>query len=1583
MTSQSQSDQRGDSSQDFDSERIAAQLKKWQERLLDLTRANPLLGINRSRVSKLQTVEPDAASLFARFVLEEEELRMPLIRKKPKPRLTGESAGDEQREDEYTIEPGDVSFDGKPADLLRRLRRIFDNARTTVEERGVTTLHLAFGVLKWEEPSLGESTSPLWLVPCQFEYLGPNTALRLQRADEEMQVNPALELYLRERHHLSLPPIPEELAPEDLTRYLQAVTHAVREQGWAVADEVWLSTFSFESLVIYQDLKVLGNVAAASPIVAALARAGHPVEGAEALGEELDDLPTPDRVPVPVLPADASQLRALTLAVGTRNLVIHGPPGTGKSQTISNLIADALGRRQTVLFVSAKMAALDVVHQRLAERGLARFCLEAHSTKAGKAKIIEELKRTLENTGDGGGHRLEEQLEELRQVRSGLNDYVRQLHERREPLGLSVYQAIGKVAKLSDAPSVGIHALPWEDPTAVSRTDLRSAIDALDELASQADVFDARGNHPWRGLTVEKGGILEDALELALMTTLRSTEQLLEALQSLESLFGPSATACSIENIRALVPALSELDGCKRLPEGWQRFSVEELQAAVELLVAAEVMAKQLSRAQAQYRRHVAIPYRDCQTLLAPLKGEFRSWTRGLKPKYWRWRATVRASLAPGAAAGFAALRSYHELAGELAQTEAWFESHDQDLARLVASNHARDASALAAAASEHRAATHLRCAIPGHEFPASPDRIISPAVKTAAKRLRELAGDSAFAKALGDLDRAWPGGFVDDTAAATAPIMGLAGRCQETTDAFTRLHEWVLLNHTLRRCRDLGLDRFVEALGSISARSAPSAFEQAFYTVWTKRVIERAPALQLFSPQRRAERVERFRRLDERIRQSALSQIKAAATEPAYRIASAQTNLGDSGEVGVLRRELQKRKRIKPLRKLFAEIPHALQALKPCMLMSPLSVSTFLKPGSISFDLVVFDEASQLPTPQAIPSILRGRQVVVAGDEKQLPPTSFFEASVIFDEDAPESELEEGLEPLESLLDDCVAINPVFQPTFLAWHYRSRDERLINFSNHYFYNNKLVTFPSATTSNDGRGVHHLYVADGVWDRGRSRTNRREAQRVAELIVDQVDRFPDRSLGVAAMNATQREAIEMALNELIEQRPDLAPLLSTAQSEPFFIKALENVQGDERDTIIISVGYAKTQSGTLSLNFGPLNREGGWRRLNVLVTRAKWQTILVTSIRSQDLAAVNPNNRGAFMLRKFIEYAEKGGALPADPVVRPEAETNDFEEAVAETLRQRDLSVDEQVGVGSYRIDLAIRDPRDPARYLIGVECDGATYHSARTARDRDLLRQQILRNQGWRLHRLWSTDWFRDREKAVQGILRSVELAMQSPPSESIEAPPLPPPPPESTPRPPGPTPTSLGESVANRTYKAGVPYRKYRAPRPLASDGIMNLSHILNLAAQVASVVRHEGPIHPDVLLERLKEIHSVLRAGTNILNNVRQATAIAVTNHGLSWDADRCFLSAGAVDEFRVPGDGVERAIHHIAPEEIALAALYAVEDQFGLPRDHLPRAVAELLGIRRAKVGVAEAVGSVVDGLIEDGRLRLSGPNVYLP
>ncbi len=1554
----------------WDVQRIRAQLKRWQERLLDLSKANPLLGINRSRVSRLKVVEPAAGTVFRHLVIEGRALNMPRV-----VRVQRAPDGDDEAQAEYRIEPGDVVFEATPPELHRRLRRIYDNARTSVEERGVTTLHVSFGVLRWEDPALGASISPLWLVPCQLGSFGPSAPMKLTLADEESQVNPALELYLRERHRVALPSPPEDPNAEALGAFLEESQARVREHGWKVDAEVWLSTYSFESLALYKDLEALANTAASNPLVAALARACPQAEASESLREEaLDAAPTPQVVPIPALSSDSSQLRALTLAAAGRHLVIHGPPGTGKSQTIASLIADALGRGRTVLFVSAKMAALDVVYRRLAQLGLDRFCLEAHSTKAGKARIIDELRRTLAAAEADVAAGPEDRLEEFLKVREQLNAYVRALHQPRAPLGLTPYEAIGRAQRFRNEPDL-LGQLPWADILAATRADLDDALDALRDLKAQAEVFDARATHPWRGLEVDPGrAVMLDQIQSDLRRIETVARALRETLSRLAPLLGP-VTNLGWEGVRRLARALAELARVTGLPAGWSIRPPDELLAAAARLDEAAARVQEEAAASVEHDAMWRSAPADVAVLLEPAEVSFRSPLRRVQPAYWRWRRRVREQLRPGASAGFATLCRALATARRLVELRAWLEHHAEFLAGEVGAGAIRDAPRLREAATASRAAAMLRDALAAEglrvpEMPAS----LSDELRAAAREVVALLDRGDVRDALDRIDLAWPRGFVDGTTAPTAPLATLLARCQELLSAPERAHSWIVLQHTLHRCRALGLGDFIDSLGSVSAARAPAAFERRFYAVWADAALQTTPELALFTGARRQEQIARFRELDEQLRAASLERIKAVASEPARRVATAAGGLGTSSQVGVLRKELQKQKRFKPLRTLFAEIPDVLKALKPCMLMSPLSVSTFLAPDKVTFDLVVFDEASQIPTPEGIPAILRGRQVVVAGDSKQLPPTSFFAASFIFDEDA---EATEDLEPLESLLDDCVAIVPVFEQTHLRWHYRSRDERLIAFSNHYFYGeNPLITFPSVAPAREDSGVRLVYVPDGVWDRGGSRTNRPEARRVVELIVEHAERWPGRSLGVVAMNTAQREAIEELLDERFLQRPDLREKLRAHTDEPFFIKALENVQGDERDTIIISVGYGKTASGALSYNFGPLNQEGGWRRLNVLVTRARWQTILVTSLRARELDGVNPNNRGAVALRNFIDYVERGGTLPPETPCLTPAETNDFEDAVAEALRARGYQVDQQVGVGGYRIDLAIRDPRDPRRYLLGVECDGATYHSAKTARDRDLLREQVLRELGWRLHRVWSSDWFRDRERAIEAAVHAIHRALEG--GDHPPAPPRSPIPPSGGP----PEAAPRGQPPRNpRRYPAGSPYRKAQGAG--RRELLLDPARSRDLRTQIVRVVAVEGPIHRELLTERLNEINGVDRVGANVAANIERALQRALRRGELER-VDQDFLTRPGqrLTTFRTPGDGVERPVAWIPLREIQLAVLHVLEDQFGCQRSALPSAVARLFGFDRTPPGLTEAVQTAVDLLIEEARVEVSGPYVSL-
>ncbi|MPZ14159.1 MAG: DUF3320 domain-containing protein [Chloroflexi bacterium] len=1598
-----------------DRERVLQQLRVWRERLIDLSRGNPLLGINRSRTSKLQISNPPASVLFKKLVVDQSPLQLPVILRRPPPTAAGEPVEDPPypqsvpNEPPWRVRPGDITFIGEPADIARRMRRIRDNARTTVEERGVTTLHVTFGSLRWTDPLLGLSDAPLILVPCALESTGVDSPLILEATEEEPLLNPALALFLRERYQRSLPVLPEEIDEGTLAALLHD-TRATVDVEWTIADAMWLSTFSFETLTMYQDLGTLADAAVANPVVARLAgavraQADNPGDdgASELLGDDLDAYLVHDVIPIPVFPTDSSQLEALTYARAGKHLVVHGPPGTGKSQTITTLIADSLGQGKTVLFVSAKMAALEVVHDRLIAAGFGRFCLEAHSTKAGKTRIIDELRSTLDVSTNRTVRGEHADLQRYLDLRTALNQAVMELHQKRQVLGRTIYEGIGQFGLREAFPAVSAR-LPWSDPLAVTPGQLQQAGDVLTDLKAEAATFSARDSHPWHGC---HGADLSFATQESLHQDISDVNEYVSEMARFAAvleLYLPALGQRSLDALLRVTPALSTLAATTWLPMDWAIRPYDEIANLARDLRTASDKTTDLLEARKEFSEQTdsGDPVAAADLLIDGVSNHSPFFKR-LLPGYFSWKREIKAAFRPQLD-DFGALRTLASLSTRIRDQEAWLTSNEAVLRHCrTQGSSAPSINELNDAATAFIAAQLLREALRDSSLdsPSVSTELVSAKVRDAANRLvQRLASEPAhLAESIARVDHFWPEGFVDLTHLRAASVQGVAQRSDEALANPHRFSEWVRLDDVLSQCRDLGLGEFIDALAPYWAETAPEIFSRRFWLLWTDAQIRQVPSLARFSGGRRVELTAEFARLDQRVRETARDMSLARASIPAEQI-NAVRSVAAGSQVAILRRELQK-KRPRPLRRLFAEIPQVLQAIKPCMLMSPVSVSTYLSPDCFSFDIVVFDEASQIPPQEAIPSILRGRQVIVAGDENQLPPTSFFSSALFADEE--EEREDEGMQPLESLLHECEASVPLFQPAHLRWHYRSRDERLIDFSNHAFYDGRLITFPSPGHSPD-QGVRLAYVANGVWDRGKSKTNRAEARAVAHIVMEQLERHPERSIGVVAMNISQKEAIEDALSEALELRGDLKSLLADRDHEPFFVKSLENVQGDERDAIIISIGYGPDVAGQVRYNFGPLNQEGGWRRLNVLVTRAKYLCVLVTSLRSDQLRGVAPTNRGATVLRQFVEYAERGGRLsPSEAVYHTQAETNDFEDAVAAALRSAGLVVDEQVGASSYRIDLAVRDPRDLSWYLLGIECDGATYHSSRSARDRDLLRAEILRGMNWRLHRIWSVDWFRNPTEVLASTLRAVERARaQREPEAGVSAPvagdgdeaaALPmvewSPDPSEDPIPIGHSPSFLATPVGRvpptgLKFGPGVPY--VRAAQFASDRSLLLDSHRLpSLSDEVVRIVSVEQPIHLGLLLQRLKELHRVARAGRNVEENFRAAVQRAVRTQAIKVDKQEfAWMPNGKIEVWRSPNGRQDiREIAQIPQDELRVIVLHVVESQFGLPRDALARAVAQAVGFQRTSAEVADAIQDIVDALIERGELRLSGFQITLP
>ena len=587
---------------------------------------------------------------------------------------------------------------------------------------------------------------------------------------------------------------------------------------------------------------------------------------------------------------------------------------------------------------------------------------------------------------------------------------------------------------------------------------------------------------------------------------------------------------------------------------------------------------------------------------------------------------------------------------------------------------------------------------------------------------------------------------------AASDHFSAVQGLVQRIPAAWPQIREWCFWQKVRNEAVKLGLAPVIAKLESPTgdALDIPALFERSFRRDLFFATVESESSLREFFGREQNERIDRFRQVDDKIAVLSRELIRArlAAGIPRDQV----QNDVPKAEIGLLRREIAKKTRHIPVRQLLNRIPSLLPRLKPCVLMSPLSVAQYLEPSHAVFDVVIFDEASQIPVWDAIGAIARGQQLIVVGDPKQLPPTNFFNSAG----DDEDSLAPEEFKDLESILDELMTHG--LRHKRLQWHYRSRHEGLIAFSNRQYYENELLTFPSAETALGGVSFKHL--PEARYDKGKSRTNRLEAE---ALVVELVARLrnpdgPRHSYGVVTFSLAQQQLVENLLDEERRKYPEIEVHFGDeppVEGEPVFVKNLENVQGDERDVIFFSICYGADETGRVAMNFGPLNRDGGERRLNVAITRAKHEVLVFSGLRADQIDLTRTRARGVRDLKYFLDYAERGpSALAAVAATTNGEPDSEFERMVADRLRAAGYEVHHQVGCSGYRIDLGILDPINRGRYQLGVECDGATYHRAATARDRDKLRQMILEGLGWTLYRVWSTDWWHDSDAETKKLL-------------------------------------------------------------------------------------------------------------------------------------------------------------------------------------------------------------------------------------
>jgi len=744
------------------------------------------------------------------------------------------------------------------------------------------------------------------------------------------------------------------------------------------------------------------------------------------------------------------------------------------------------------------------------------------------------------------------------------------------------------------------------------------------------------------------------------------------------------------------------------------------------------------------------------------------------------------------------------------------------------------------------------------------------------------------------------------------------------------------------------------------SAGVVAAVIERALLTEWAEYQLGTDPDLSVVRATDRDALVSEYRKLDRAL--------IAAATGTIIRACNARRPRSDVGEAAVIHREAEKKKKHMPVRTLLQRSQHVTQAIKPCFMMSPLAVSQYL-PAGLHFDVVIFDEASQVSPGDAINCIYRGSALILAGDQKQLPPTSFFAAALADDEDE-WSEDSDGAADFDSIL-DLAKGSGAYRSLTLRWHYRSRHEALIAFSNAAFYRGHLVTFPSRHSDGPDVGVE-LFPVDGTYRRGTSRDNPVEAATVAERVLHHYDTRPGLSLGVVTFSEAQAAAIEVAISTALLDRPDLNRFFGAGDRlRGFFVKSLESVQGDERDVLIFSIGYGPDENGKITMNFGPLNRPGGWRRLNVAITRARYRNEIVSSIRAGDIPE-SVTTEGVRHLRHYLDYAERGRpALALGTSAGGDAESP-FEESVLSVIRSWGFEVVPQVGTAGYRIDIGVCHPEHPGVYALGVECDGYQYHSSRTARDRDRLREKVLRGLGWNLYRIWGTAWYRDRHGEERTLRSAIEEAMAAPVHGLLSTAATG----EEDDRPVVVTEAAIFDDVvppwAAPYVTASVP------PLPTWIDPDQPGSAYF-MAPGVQAVVTAEEPVHIDVLYQRLRDGWDIGRIGPRIRANIE----VAIEAAGVLREGDFVILTHPPVVTVRTPTEDCRRDVEHVFDEELAVALVSLVRDTGGISRDALTARIARLYGWTRRGPDITARMNARVDRLLADGILAGDADNLTPP
>jgi len=1527
-------------------------IKIWKRLLLDSGKRNRLINFRENKRSNVKVISPSYESLYDMIVVQDKEAVFPFASK---------VHIDEKGEEAYdSINQGNVKTDKTIGELQKTLKNLRLKTKTSIEEQGINILFLAFGLLKWKEHEKSSQviTSPLVLVPVQLTIESLTSPYVLRLYDDEIVVNPTLLHKLDNDFSIKFPEF--DSARDNIKDYLDQIEKFVNIKDWTVDRSVNLSVFSFLKINMYKDLEINKDKLKASPVISAIAGDRESLECPENLNNFDHDGNTHPIDMFQVVDADSSQQDAILLSKAGKSFVLQGPPGTGKSQTITNIISEALADGKKILFVSEKMAALQVVYNRLASVGLSDFCITLHNHKANKKDILKELSNTLSIDKKRVREEALAQLNILERKRSQLNDYQRELHTPCSSLADTIFNVNGKLAKLDKSPD---YIFDIENVEATTKQKLSERVYMLSELAKTIEcATDKNDCNAWKGAKVKYvSNKLRHDIDSNVEYIVPLLSNIESALLECSKELGISATA----SLSGLDSVISLLNVAANSPGTLKKWVYED--SAEERLSNIE-KHKALYESLAAHRHSIVTDYDkeildlDYYPIMQRFRHSYDTVLRVFKREYHSDLKTLESYSSKRIKFTYEKaldllndLKVYHEKLDYVL-------SQEDDMLLLYEDYFHNENTDWNEIEKAVRFAGELRKVIDGDCVPEIFVERICRGDKTVLSVKGTLLKLTSLYDSVSPQLNWFFSLFEEPESFKDLSFVELSTKLLACKDNKHLLEEWIDYRNVREKCRTAGLSSYLQQVeeNEIDAAEIVNVYLKRFYRLWLDAVLPQFPAVRNFRGRIQEQRIKEFCQLDK-------EQFKIAQARIRERIISKMPDFNSitstKDEVGILKHELGKQRKLMPLRKLFRSIPNLLTALKPCFMMSPLSVSVFLDAESYNFDLVIFDEASQVHTEDALGAIMRGRQVIIVGDTKQLPPTNFFMASLGDEEYDVDKEEDNGDAPdaYDSILDEATAVLP---ERSLRWHYRSRHEHLIAFSNAKIYNHRLITFPSTLDKVSDFGVEYIYVEDGVYDRGGNKNNIMEAKRVADLVFDHFKRFPKRSLGVVTFSEAQQAAIDMAVRQKRYEDSRYENFFHEDRKEPFFIKNLENVQGDERDTIIFSIGYAKDSRGIMYMNFGPLSRDNGYRRLNVAITRAKYNVKLVGSIMPTDIDIEKVSSEGVKMLRSYIEFAQQGIVALQTELSYDSVPVFDspFEESVYDFLVSKGYNVITQVGCSGFRIDMAVRNPLRSGEFVLGIECDGATYHSARTARERDRLRQAVLEDMGWSIYRIWSTDWIKNQKTEEKKLIEAIELALSgSKMNHTIEVP---------APK------IRIEEKLEKKECSADK-------NNGFADYVYADTQKMLNIPVfhAVKKVIEIEQPIHLDELCRRVAPLYGRKKISSFVVEDVRFILQNQL-NGKVQIDKDSFVTIKGYVVSSARKSTDILRKIEYISQAELIEALRIVVGQSCGVQPKDLCVAVAKGLGYKRVTDNVLQYIEKAYELMHKKGEVREVNGKVIL-